>query len=50
MIYISAIREYLEDPVINLIIATILGVLTTILVDKVRERIKRLWWGVKNST
>jgi len=39
----------LEDPVINLIIATILGVLTTILVDKVRERIKRLWWGVKNS-
>lgn len=48
--FIATIREYLNDPIINMIVATVLGVVTTILIDKARERIKRLWWGVKNST
>lgn len=50
MNFVDRIREYLADPLINLIVAATVSIVATLLINKAQERIKRLWWGVKNST
>lgn len=51
MDFIDTFKQYLkDDPIISAIFGAILGVIATVILDKARERIKRLWWGAKNIT
>ena len=40
-------REFLSDPVINLIVATLIGIVSNIITGKLLDRRKRLWWGAE---
>jgi hypothetical protein len=44
---IQIIRQYLSDPLVNLIAATILGFIPTI-IDRLQRRVKQIWWGAKS--
>ncbi len=47
---LHGIREYLKDPFVNLILAVIIGVLANLITERIRKRIKRIWWGVKTTS
>lgn len=49
-IFLKTLREYLGDPVINLVAALLLGALASILTDRLQKRVKRIWWGIKIKT
>ena len=46
--FIQTIRQYLSDPLVNLIAASILGLIPTF-IDKLQKRINQIWWDSKSA-
>jgi len=43
----QAIRQYLNDPLISLIVATIFGAMIQAVIDRLQKKMKQIWWSAK---
>ncbi len=46
---IQTVKQFLSDPLNNIVVATILGLIPTV-IDKLQRRTKQIFWDFKNAT